>query len=161
MSIQWLTADSEVSPNSFNMSAYRMDTGVEADTSKLEDRFATVPEITAVAATPTYRQPDEEELHTSFEQAISDRVLIVNRQLSLKSGPLVHIQRLQLNTTPLQYSNSTAHVVSAPVPRQPWTTLVSSLPTNIWQRSIIFASLALMFMLTGFDLMGLLVLYVH
>jgi hypothetical protein len=32
---------------------------------------------------------------------------------------------------------------------------------NVWQRTAIFAGLAFMLMLLGFDLMGLLVLYMH
>src|SRR6266487_6402371 len=43
-----------------------------------EDIYATSP---LVAVRPIYRQPNEEELHSSFEEAISDRVLAVNRQL--------------------------------------------------------------------------------
>jgi hypothetical protein len=40
---------------------------------------------------PLFQQADEEEVYTSFEEAISDRVLAVKRQLScLISNPVNH-----------------------------------------------------------------------
>src|SRR5260370_17637034 len=56
-----------------------------ADTAMPEDMYTTTP-IAVVRS--TCWQPSEEELHTSFEQAISDRVLAVNRQLKRLSCPL-------------------------------------------------------------------------
>src|SRR5438132_9883230 len=41
--------------------------------------YATTP---MPAFRPVFQQPNEEELYTSFEEAISDRVLAVNRRLS-------------------------------------------------------------------------------
>src|SRR5712692_6773987 len=60
--------------------------------SMVEDRFATMPEITTV---PAYQPLNEEELYTSFEMAISDRLIAVNRQLSIVSGPLTDPDRVQ------------------------------------------------------------------
>src|SRR5579872_6267134 len=57
----------------------------------VEDRFATMPALKAVSApiTAAYRPFDEEELHTSFEQAISERVLAVKRMLNLQGDKRV------------------------------------------------------------------------
>src|SRR5271157_2828295 len=55
------------------------------ETATPEDMYATTP---LAVVCPTYAQPNEEELHTSFEEAISDRVLAVNRQLRRLSIPL-------------------------------------------------------------------------
>src|SRR5437899_140428 len=65
-----------------------------AGTQIVQDQFATTP-IIAVRPAFAYEQPDEEELYTSFEQAISDRVMVVNKQLSRISGLLVNPQTVQ------------------------------------------------------------------
>ena len=126
-----------------------------ADTSVMGDWFATMPALPVVSS---QQLPDEEELHTSFEQAISDRLLIVNQQLSLRSGPLADIQQVQVPTAPLKHVAPDMNVRSVFALVLPPT---SAWLGNMWQRSVIFVSLALMLMLTGFDLMGLLVLHAH
>ena len=133
----------------------RFDT--RSDTSELEDCFATMPEMLA------YQQPNEEELHTSFEAAISNRACLLNRQLSLKSGPLTYTgaQYAQPTTEPLSDSNSFVKSIDIPELPQPEVTFFSSYSGSAWQRTIIFACAALMFMLIGFDMMGLLVLHTH
>jgi hypothetical protein len=127
-----------------------------AKTSTVEDRFATMPAISAV---PAYRPPNEEELHTSFELAISNRLIAVNRQLSLVSGPLTDPERVQLvqSTQPLIRSDSGSQLVlpSAQVSMRRLPALFES----AWQRCIIYGSLMLALTLVGFDLMGLLVLH--
>ena len=148
--------DSELYAGCFDTAAFMTDTAV------VEDRFVTMPVLPAV---PAYQPANEEELHTSFEQAISDRLLAVNKQLSLKSGPLAHTERLELNTEPLiqpRHHSSMTNVTPATAPLQQYRgKLLPELLGNIWQRSIIFASLTLMLMLLGFDLMGLLVLHMR
>ena len=125
-----------------------------SDTSELEARFATMPEM------PAYQQSNEEELYTSFEAAISNRACLLNRQLSLKSGPLTYTN-VQPTTEPLHPSNALAKSIDIPELPQPQVTLSSSYGGNVWQRMIVFACAALMFMLIGFDMMGLLVLHAH
>jgi len=148
--------DSEQYAGCFDTAAFMTDTEV------VEDRFVTMP---VLPAAPAYQPANEEELHTSFEQAISDRLLAVNKQLSLKSGPLAHTERLELNTEPLsqhRHHSSITNVAPATEPLQQRSgKLLPELLGNVWQRSIIFASLTLMLMLLGFDLMGLLVLHMH
>ncbi len=92
--------DSELYAGCFDTAAFMTDTEV------VEDRFVTMP---VLPAAPAYQPANEEELHTSFEQAISDRLLAVNKQLSLKSGPLAHTERLELNTEPLSQHRQISH----------------------------------------------------
>jgi hypothetical protein len=114
------------------------------DTATLEDMYSTTP---MVVVQPTYEQLDEEELHTSFEEAISDRVLAVNRQLS----------RLSDTYTGNLYVRSQ---MSAPL-RRDGLVVRPMLPGRAWQRGMLFVALAFMLVLVGFDLMGLLVLYLR
>jgi hypothetical protein len=152
MYTECLTADTELTVNED-----AMDTTMKADfitdTSMVEDWFATMPAIPVVSS---QQLPDEEELHTSFEHAISDRLITVNRKLSLISGPLtdperVHLQAAQgLNRS---YSMPNVEVTARSTPHASMK--------GAWQRSLLLVSLALMFLLVGFDVMGLLVLHTH
>ena len=162
MCIRSPIADSQLNAGCFVTAAFIAGTPV------VQDQFATMPVLTAV---PAYQPPNEEELYTSFEQAISNRLLAVNVQLSLKSGPLAHTGHLQLNTEPLGHLNqldqaghphsmTNATLATAPLQQHGGKPL-PTLPGNIWQRSLIFGSMALMLLLLGFDLMGLLVLHMH
>ena len=115
-----------------------------ADTAMPEDMHATTP---MAVVRSTCWQPSEEELHTSFEQAISDRVLAVNRQLKRLSCPLTG---------------------NLPVQSQTGTTVTQrSLVTHLmfldraWQRRIRYIAIAFLPFMVGFDLMGLLVLHLH
>jgi hypothetical protein len=113
-----------------------------ADTAMPEDMHATTP-MAIVRA--TCRQPSEEELHTSFEQAISDRVLAVNRQLKRLSYPLTGAVHSQTDTTVTQRSLVT-HL---------------TLLERAWQQRIRYLAIAFLLFMVGFDLMGLLVLRLH
>jgi len=159
MCIRSPIANSQLNAGCFDTAAFITGTPM------VQDQFATMPVLTAA---PAYQPPNEEELHTSFERAISNRLLIVNKQLSLKSGPLAHTGHLQVHTEPLGHLDQGSHphsitnatLATAPLQQhsgKPLPTLLG----NIWQRSIIFGSLALMLLLLGFDLMGLLVLRMH
>ena len=159
MCIRSPIADSQLNAGCFVTAAFMTGTPM------VQDQFATMPVLTAA---PAYQPPNEEELHTSFERAISKRLLIVNKQLSLKSGPLAHTGHLQVHTEPLGHLDQGSHphsitnatLATAPLQQHGGKPL-PTLPGNIWQRSIIFASLTLMLMLLGFDLMGLLVLHMR
>ncbi len=114
-----------------------------------DDRFVTEPIVTI--------QPEplsEEELHTLFEQAISDRLLAVSERLSRISGPLTH----RPETTRHERCAHSVAVGIVPSTR-PQDSMSSSLLSHTWQRSVTLVSLALLFMLLGFDLMGVLVLH--
>lgn len=151
MYTQCLTADAEL-----NFRCFDTDAHVD-ENSLVEDRFATMPVLTV---SPLTQPLSEEELHTSFEQAISDRLMIVNQRLNLVSGPLTytHPQRFQVHTGPLGHTKATHSAVYPPVPEQrPHAVLAK----GGWQRTLIYGCLALMFTLIGFDLMGMLMLHVH
>jgi len=95
---------------------------------------------------PLFQQPDEEEVYTSFEEAMSERVLAVNRQLS-------HLSRAHSRVR-----QSVSHVECGRSSREGGALARVG---NAWQNGVLLLSLALMLVLLGFDLMGLLVLHVH
>ena len=114
-----------------------------ASASELEENcFATVPML-ALRPTRSPQRELEEEWHTSFEQAISERAARVSLQLR------------HLSTTGLK------HAVPAtdPLPAAPLSRLARA--RNYWRerkRVILLCCLGLALFLIGFDLMGLLVL---
>ncbi len=152
MYTQCLTADSELNLYCFDTSAHTNDSLL------VEDRFATMPALAAVA--PLSQSLSEEELHASFEQAISDRLMIVNKQLSRISGPLTHTdtQRCAVNTEPLGQASAIHNAIHATAPEQQHHTVR---PKGALRRNVTYGCLALMFTLLGFDLMGLLILHAH
>src|SRR6266702_7089191 len=109
-----------------------------------EDIYATSP---LVAVRPIYRQPNEEELHSSFEEAISDRVLAVNRQLRRLSVPL---------TDNLSVQSPTSTVVK----RQGLLACLTLLG-QVSRQAMLLIAIAFMLVMVGFDLMGLLVLHMR
>lgn len=134
---------------------------LDTPTREVEDQFATTP-MSVFRPLPSHcQQPNEEELHTSFEQAISDRVLAVNQRLSRLSGSLHPLALSQETPIP---------PTMAPLPERDDCFSAPSVPTGIqqsrskgwfgkrWQRNTIFIGFVLSLMLVGFDLMGLLVL---
>ena len=121
-----------------------------------DDQFATQPVPTVETAD---EQLSEEELHALFEQAMSDRMQAISACLSPISGQLTH----RPNTTHHRWDVSSVEVEpSTEQSRQcsaagTW----SSLLNTMWQRGITLACLALMLVMTGFDLMGLLILHMR
>lgn len=95
---------------------------------------------------PLFEQPDEEEVYTSFEEAISERVLAVNRQLSHLSRAQ---SRVRQSVSPVEGGRSSREGGAL------------ARVGNAWQSGVLLLSLALMLVLLGFDLMGLLVLHMH
>ena len=123
--------------------------GVHTDALLGEDMNAT---MLMAAMQPAYKPLDEEELHTSFEEATSDRLVALHWRLK------------HLSTSSLYYTHVTILPSTRPSVKTPVTqtaTCPSSRLGNRWQRGITFFGLALMFMLLGIDLMGLLVLYMR
>jgi hypothetical protein len=109
-----------------------------------EDMYATTP---LAIMRPTYLQPDEEELHTSFEEAISDRVLAVNKQLRRLSIPLTD------NVSTLSPTYTSIKPKVTPERRR---------ILNYASRQVMLKiAIAFMHILVGFDLMGLLVLHMR
>jgi hypothetical protein len=118
--------------------------------------FATVPVI-AVHPLPTSHDENEDELYTSFEQAISERAARISRQLSTlplatHSRPLT-TDALTLDA-PLIGDEGELRLYTPEHARQARLHL-GFRPTR---RVITLACLALSLLLAGFDLMGLLVI---
>jgi hypothetical protein len=126
---------------------------VSADVSEVDDQFAT--EL-LTAAKPAEQQVSEEELLSFFEQALSDRMQAISACSTRVSGSLTQ----QPYTT--GDARDTRSVDGAPLMeslrKRGGAGMWPSLPGHRWQRSIILASLALLLLLSGFDLMGVLVL---
>jgi|SRR5579859_4169840 len=153
-----LTTGATLKANALSIGA-TMTGDLIADVSIIEDCFATAPALPAVS---TQQKPDEEELHTSFEHAISGRLIAVNRRLSLISGPLntseqEHIQATSAPQLTYVAANESNHKSSPDSTNQAHTMWLA---TN-WQGALLLASMALMFLVAGFDIMGLLVLLAH
>src|SRR5712692_1733801 len=128
---------------------------VYADMPAVEDRFVTEP---IIAVEPAYRQLDEQELHTLFEQAISDRVVAVSARLKRISSALNDCQPVSPETTNQRMHQTPVEIVPSnwlPDSREQPTPLS---PTSLWQRSFIIARLAVMLLLPGFAILTFLVL---
>ena len=111
------------------------------ETAASEDMYSTTPFIVMHSI---YRQPNEDELHSSFEEAISDRVIALNKQLRHLSVPLiknVSVQSSMRLQVKLQ-SNPTHFTLMRSGSRQ----------------VVLRITIAFMLIMIGFDLMGLLVL---
>ncbi len=132
-----------------------------AGTVLVEDRFATMPALKAVSApiTATYRPFAEEELHTAFELSISERVLAVKRMLNLQDNTPVTSTPVLPHMTPPGTATMKQDAKEVVKFVQPQRKTVAFSHTNTWLRGLTYGSFALMLMLIGFDLMGILVLF--
>ncbi|HZU67122.1 MAG TPA: hypothetical protein VFA09_07575 [Ktedonobacteraceae bacterium] len=142
--------------------------------SQWEDQYATTP---MAAVQSIFRAPGEEELHTAFEQAISDRVMSVNRRLRHLSGPITAGGYAQPSTDQLiecdgtrisLYSRAATRVRHYPIRmgvsepdswRDPIVNARLAYHTNRWQRIVLMVCLCVLMMTLGFDLMGVLLMY--
>ena len=112
-----------------------------------QDLFATAP-MKAMALEFDWLR--EEEAYTSFEAAISDRVLALKgRRIGMNEGAGAGARG---NVKPAK--GTMGALASRAVAT--WHKVSS---TRLWQRGLLFVGIALTLMLTGFDLMGWLVLY--
>ncbi len=128
---------------------------IHTDTLTPEDAYATMP----VVAVQLWNQSlDEEVLHISFEEAISDRLTAIHGRLDRISNPLLRSQPVRRITSPIMHSDSAIQkIISTTIPEKRQHAFI-----NAWQRCIIFSGLAMIFMMLGFDLMGLLMLlHIH
>ena len=112
------------------------------DTPAPQDLFATSP---MKAMWREFDWKREEETYTSFEAAISNRVLALKaRHISAYMGAGASSNAASTLRTTASAAITFWHKVY---------------PGRVWKRGLLVASLALMLLLAGFDLMGLLVLY--
>jgi hypothetical protein len=117
---------------------------ITAETGALEDTYSTTPLKTIRSI---YRQPNEDELHSSFEEAISDRVLVLNRQLRHLSVPLTDNLSIQ-------------SPISSVVKMQDLSARLTSFG-KASRQAMISIAIAFILVMVGFDLMGLLVLHMR
>jgi hypothetical protein len=113
--------------------------------------YATAP---MAAILPPYQAPSEEELHTSFEDAISDRVSALHGRISRQHQSVLYTQYMH-NVDPILRSSKRYH---NSITRKQHAL---QLPASGWQRRVSLVGLALIFTMIGFDLMGLLILHMH
>lgn len=109
-----------------------------------QDFFATAPMLVIWRETDQQR---EEEAYTSFEAAISNRVLALKER---------HISTYMDTIVCSADSPATNHLINRAFAT--WHNICSR---RIWKRGVLLFGAALMFMLIGFDLMGLLVLTIR
>jgi hypothetical protein len=114
---------------------------MSTETVAFEDVYSTTP---LIMMRSIYRQPNEEELHSSFEEAISDRVFALNKQLRHLSVPLIE-------NLPAQ--SPMPAVVELPSDHTRFTLLGSRS-----QQVMLLIAIVFMLIMVGFDSMGLLVL---
>ena len=111
------------------------------ETTASEDMYSTTP---LVAIRSIYRQSNEDELHSSFEEAISGRVLALNRQFRHLSVPLADEASMQSSKRALvNLQSEPTHI-----------TLLSP----GFRQAMLLITIAFMLIMVGFDLMGLLIL---
>lgn len=103
-----------------------------ADISSVSNAYATAP---MRAVSPKTEPLNEEEVYTAFEQALSGRQTVLHEKLLHLSDPALSAHRAR--TT----ARTAKHV------------------TLSMRMTLLYSSIALIFTLLGFDLMGLLVLY--
>ena len=111
------------------------------ETTALEDLYSTTP-LKIIGS--LYRQPDEDELHSAFEEAISERVFAFQKQRLTMSNP-------SIGSVSLLPSIQT----EASLPVRATEHLVLRRGTQV---VILLMAIAFMLLLIGFDLMGLLIL---
>lgn len=124
--------------------------------SLVDDQYATEPLFMVKQAK---QQEYEEELHRLFEQAISDRVLTVSARSKHISRPLPHSLPHTDHTQGI--CSVTAAPSSEPLGQNGNVGREPSLLSLERRHGLLFISFALFFLLSGFDLMGLLVLHMR
>lgn len=127
------------------------------DMPAFDDAFATIP---MPSVPPAFLADQEEEVYTSFEEAISDRVLAMQRLLQTSQG---RRQASRLPSTDPHWhtiSESRGDARHRPVGICSFTPAANNISrlTQKWRHILLLGGLSLAMALLGFDLMGLLVL---
>ncbi len=117
-----------------------------------EDHYATMP---LGIVLPKQLPVDEEVLYTSFEEALSDRLIALNDHWNYRSD----CQLTGIQQEP-SYATNPSLVAQSHTDTEPLA-VQSHQITRIWPRWMIFGCLELMRLMIGFDLMGLLILHIR
>jgi hypothetical protein len=129
--------------------------------SVVDGAYATMP---MAAIRPTYQSLDEEELHTSFENAISGRLNALHERLNSISNAQLHNpqQRSSHTNGIIPVAGVTTSAASdVDFTNMPTMAQLQPQPALSWQRRLMYIGLALIFIMLGFDLMGLLALHIR
>lgn len=155
------------------MNAYSVSMGPKAGKQKLysakhlirlaapkpDDWFATAPFAVAL---DDLHQENEEELHSSFDRALNERLGSASWQPDAGSGPLLDTPQVQPVYLPARrtFASDEVELRSAVQQAQPVTDRLS-FSVNGLRYACICVCLAVMFALLGFDFMGLLLLHMR
>jgi membrane-bound ClpP family serine protease len=120
------------------------------DALNVQEDFVTRP---MQAVQPECIATDEEALHLSFEEAISDRIVTLNMNRYAARSALA-------STGPLRDTTVRRALSALATENAEFSKARRALRIG-WQRVITYVCIALMLMLIGFDLMGLLILRLH
>lgn len=134
------------------------DTAV-VSTSVVDDAYATLP--IAVVRPTSFQSSNEEELYSAFEDAISGRLSAMQARLHSISNARLHTQQRASRTSgiiPAQ-AVTTGGEPGVDFATEPTTATLQPPRAIGWQRRLMHACLALIFIMLGFDLMGLLALH--
>ncbi len=111
------------------------------ETTGLEDLYSTTP-LKIIGS--FYQQPDEDELHSAFEEAISERVVAFQKQrMSISMPGIDSVSAHPSLQTEVTLPGSAAHFM---------------VPRRGTREIIVLIAIAFMLFLVGFNFMGLLVL---
>jgi len=108
------------------------------ETTASEDIYSTTP---LIVMRSIYRQSNEDELHSAFEEAISDRVFALNKRLRVSL----------IDNVPVQ-SSMYPHV------KLPGNPIHFTLLRSGALQVMLLITIAFMLIMVGFDVMGLLIL---
>ncbi|GER88175.1 hypothetical protein KDW_23370 [Dictyobacter vulcani] len=127
-----------------------LDLDVCYDFAIVDNDYDTAP---MVAVVPSPQPVDEETLYSSFEEALTDRITGSHRNW-------YHLSDGNLNSVPVNYETDEFLTV-APATEPIALVDETSVSMPIWLRNLVCTCLALIFLLIGFDMMGLLELSIH
>ena len=138
-------------------------------TTQIAEMYATTPMEAIKPVIVTEPQPsiNEEMLHASFEEALSNRLTALYGQWSRLSKDDLQVPTTDTYASAASFSTQSRH--SKMQPGRHTEPLSSNKPatphsrryTTAIQRGIVMVCIAFMLFLIGFDLMGLLVLHLH
>ncbi len=156
-----------------DLSAFTDDLLVMPTISVIDDAFATTPMPSIPPAFLANLVNSEEDVYTSFEEAISERVLAMQRQLQYTQSRINPYLQPAINQMPSGIGHfHPGRRQASPLPStDPHSGTMSEGRGDACLRPVtyrpvtfnpvILAALSLALVLLGFDLMGLLVLFAH
>ena len=125
--------------------------------STIEEVYATIP--MSVVRFSSLVQSDEEEIYASFEQAMSARLTSYGYR-ARSNNTLLALRRSSYETGPIVHEPLSIPSISQPESRRKFKEKKTDKVEQIWRNTLLIC-FAIMCMLAGFDLMGLLILHMR